>query len=165
MRRHRQRSPRKKMTEKNKPEYPARKKAMQLLERMDRTEQNLRKKLAEKEFTAEEIDDAVAYVKSFHYLDDVRYAETYVWFHSASKSRTRLFQDLLQKGVDKETASGVIEEAYEGDEDAQIKRLLEKKHYDPGMERKEKQRIYAFLMRRGFPTAKILRALDEWDSD
>ena len=148
------------MTEKSKPEYPARKKAMQLLERMDRTEQNLRKKLAEKEFTEEEIDDAIAYVKSYHYLDDERYASTYVRFHGASKSRTRLLQDLLQRGVDKETASAAIETAYEGDEEALIRQLLEKKHYDPDMDRKEKQRIYAFLMRRGFPTSKILRAME-----
>ena len=153
------------MTQSRKPEYPARKKAMQLLERMDRTEQNLRKKLAEKGFTEEEIDDAIAYVQSFHYLDDVRYATTYVRFHGTSKSRTRLYQDLLQKGVDKETASAAIEAAYEGDEDAQIRQLLEKKHYTPGMDRKEKQRIYAFLMRRGFPTSKILRAMEKWDTD
>ncbi len=148
------------MTQSKGPEYPARKKAMQLLERMDRTEQNLRKKLEEKEFTPDEIEDAIAYVKSFHYLDDVRYATTYVRFHGASKSRTRLFQDLLQKGVDKDTAQDAIEEAYEGDEDAQIRQLLEKKHYDPEMDRKEKQRIYAFLMRHGFPTSKILRAME-----
>ena len=148
------------MTERKQPEYPARKKAMQLLERMDRTEQNLRRKLAEKEFTEEEIEDAVSYVKGFHYLDDMRYARNYVCFHGANKSRTRLYQDLIQKGVEKEMAKEAIGEAYEGDEDAQIRRLLEKKHYDPEMDRKEKQRIYAFLMRRGFPASKILRAME-----
>ncbi len=148
------------MTQSKKPEYPARKKAMQLLERMDRTEQNLRRKLTEKEFTPDEVEDAIAYVKSFHYLDDVRYAQTYVRFHGASKSCTRLYQDLLQKGVDKETAREAIDEAYEGDEDAQIRVLLEKKHYDADMDRKEKQRIYAFLLRRGFPASKILRAME-----
>ncbi len=148
------------MSESKKPEFPARKKAMQLLERMDRTEQNLRRKLTEKDFTPDEVEDAIAYVKSYHYLDDKRYARTYVRFHGASKSSTRLYQDLLQKGIDKETAREAIDEAYEGDEDAQIRALLEKKHYDPNMDRKEKQRIYAFLMRRGFPASKILRAME-----
>lgn len=132
---------------------------MKLLERMDRTEKNLRKKLKEKEFSEEEIDDAVAYVKSYHYLDDERYAKTYVRYHETAKSVTRLRQDLCQKGVDRETIDRVLERDYQGDEEAQIRLLLAKKNYDPGMEPREKQRIYGFLLRRGFPSSKILRVM------
>ena len=51
----------------------ARKRAMHLLERMDRTEAQLREKLLKAEFEPEFIEQAIAYVKSYGYLDDERY--------------------------------------------------------------------------------------------
>ena len=47
----------------------AKKRTMHLLEQMDRTEYQLRDKLAQGGYPAECIDDAVAYVKEYHYLD------------------------------------------------------------------------------------------------
>lgn len=140
-------------------QYPARKKAMDLLLRMDRTEKNLRDKLKEKEFSEEEIEDAICYVKGFHYLDDRRYAETYIRFHENTKSRSRLRQDLLKKGVERELADQTLSECYEGDEEAQIRVLLQKKGYLPSMDFRGKQKIYGFLMRRGFSSVQIAHAM------
>ncbi len=138
-------------------EHSARKKAMDLLLRMDRTEKNLRDKLREKEYTPEQIEDAVSYVKSYHYLDDERYVSNYIRFHENEKSRARLRMDLIRKGAERELVDRLLEELYDGDEEEQIREILKKKHYNPSMEDKEKRRIYAFLMRKGFPTAKIIR--------
>ena len=52
----------------------AKKKAMSLLKYMDRTEWQLRDKLSLKGFSEGAIGEAIEYVKSFHYLDDYRYA-------------------------------------------------------------------------------------------
>ena len=43
----------------------ARKKAMRLLEHMDRTEKGLTDKLRQAEFSPEAVEDAIAYVKSY----------------------------------------------------------------------------------------------------
>lgn len=154
------------MSEERTQSPPAVKAAMKLLERMDRTEKNLREKLAGKGFSEREIEEAVSHVKSYHYLDDERYASIYIRYHADKKSLTRLRQELSRKGVDRETVELLLETEYEGDEEAQIRALLEKKHFDNSMERKEKERIYAFLLRRGFPSAKILRVmkLPEYDN-
>ena len=48
----------------------AKKKAMSLLKYMDRTEWQLRDKLSLKGFSEGAIEEAIEYVKSFHYLDD-----------------------------------------------------------------------------------------------
>ena len=56
----------------------AKKRAMHLLEKMDRTEQQLRKKLLESEYPEDLAEEAIAYVKRFHYVDDARYADSYV---------------------------------------------------------------------------------------
>ena len=148
-------------TRKHKPDQKtpsARKKAMDLLLRMDRTERNLREKLREKEFSEEEIEDAVSYVKGFHYLDDERYVENYIRFHENEKSRGRLRIDLLRRGADPELIDRFLE-GYGGNEEAMIREILRKKQYQPDMEEKEKRRIYAFLQRRGFGTEKILSAM------
>ena len=65
----------------------AKKRAMHLLEKMDRTESNLREKLRMNGYPQELVDEAVDYVKRYHYIDDRRYAENYVRFHQGQKKR------------------------------------------------------------------------------
>ena len=65
----------------------------------------------------------------------------------------------------KEFVIGLIEQAledeYSGEEEQLIDRLLEKKHYDAEtMDQKEKQRIYQYLMRRGFRSDAIRRRMN-----
>ena len=139
----------------------ARKRTMYLLERMDRTEAQLREKLRQGRYPEDIIENAIAYVKGFHYVDDLRYAESYVRCYSQSKSRRLLYQELVGKGVPRDLIEQALEEEYETeDESAKIVRWLEKKHYsaeeaDP----KQRQRMYQFLLRKGFRSGDILRLL------
>lgn len=135
------------------------KRAMHLLEQMDRTEYGLREKLRQGKYPEEAIEDAIAYVKSYHYLDDERYARNYILSYQDTRSRQRIQQDLLRKGIDKRLIEQVLEEAYEGEELQMIRQLLQKKHYDTGTDIKEKRRIYAFLLRRGFKSGDILQVM------
>ncbi len=139
----------------------ARKRTMYLLEKMDRTEAQLREKLRQGRYPEDIIENAIAYVKGFHYVDDLRYAESYVRCYSQSKSRRRLYQELVGKGVPRDLIEQALEEEYETeDESAKIVRWLEKKHYsaeeaDP----KQRQRMYQFLLRKGFRSGDVLRLL------
>ncbi len=135
--------------------------AMYLLQQMDRTEAQLRRKLAEGHYPPELIDGAVAYVESYHYIDDFRYACTYIRFHQSQKSRLQLKLALLQRGVPAETAEHAIEEEYGDCEEELIQKFLEKKQYDPEQtDWKEKQKICQSLARKGFPISKIKRLMD-----
>ena len=71
----------------------ARKKAMRLLEHMDRTEKGLTDKLRQAEFSQEAVEDAIAYVKSYGYINDARYARTYISFRMESKAARRSSQN------------------------------------------------------------------------
>ena len=82
----------------------ARRKALLLLEHMDRTEKGLADRLRQAGFSIEAVEDARAYVQSYGYLDDDRYAENYISYRIGTKSRQKLLQELCQKGVDRETA-------------------------------------------------------------
>ena len=56
----------------------ATRKAMQLLEHMDRTEKGLRDRLGQNGFSQTAIEAAMEYVKSYGYINDERYARTYI---------------------------------------------------------------------------------------
>ena len=142
----------------------AKRRAMNLLQNRDYTEAGLREKLRNGDYPESCIEEAVAYVKSYGYVDDCRYAGDFITYNLDRKSRTRMEQDLMRKGISKDTIRTVFEELEEQgtsqDEGAMIRRLLEKKKYDPHTATgQEKQRMYAFLYRRGFRAEVISRAL------
>ena len=142
----------------------AKKRALHLLEKMDRTEQQLREKLCRSEYPESVVDDAIAYVKSYHYVDDYRYACNYIQYSQERMSRGQLTQKLMAKGVSREFISSALEECYISDETEQIMKLLEKRHFDPdNMEQKEIQRIYQYILRRGVKSSDILRVMKKVD--
>ena len=138
----------------------AKKRALHLLEQMDRTEKQLRDKLLANEYPQSCIDGAIAYVKGFHYLDDSRYASNYVRFSQEKMSRVQMKQKLMQKGIASSVIADAIEEAYVADEMEQIMALLRKRKFVPEKaDEKEFQRTYQYVMRRGFKSSDILKAM------
>ena len=91
----------------------ARRKAMLLLEHMDRTEKGLSDRLRQAGFSAEATEDAMNYVRSYGYLNDYRYAMNYISFRMGTKSRQKILQELSGKGIDRETVLAAWEEAAE----------------------------------------------------
>lgn len=135
---------------------------MHLLEKRDYTEKELRQKLTagKTEYTQEEMDIAIDYVKSFRYVDDGKYACKYIEAMRSRKSRRQIEQELYQKGVDKELIQEAFKVTGEVPEEEQIARWMEKRHYNPeSADLKEKQKMYAFLARKGFCPENIQRAL------
>lgn len=137
--------------------------AMNLLQKKTYTEKQLRDKLAEGFYSEEIIQKTVDYVKSFHYINDYQYALDYLTYHAENKSLKQIEQELYRKGIRKEVylqAKAEWEESGEKqDIQKMIQRLLEKKHYQKDCDNKEKQRIYAFLLRKGYHTDDISRAM------
>ena len=142
--------------------------AMNLLQKKDYTTKQLRDKLDEGLYPKELVDEAIEYVRSYKYLDDERYARDYIAYHMTTRSKNRIVQDLIKKGINKELLMPVLEEIYSEDsgdvELEQVRALLDKKHYDPEMyDFKEKQKLMAFLVRRGFQMSTIRKAMDCFD--
>ena len=130
------------------------------MEKMDRTEYKLREKLSEGGYPDEAIEDAIGYVKRYHYLDDERYARNYVFLAQDRKSRKKLSIELYQRGIKKELIDRILEEEYDADEEKQICQLLEKRGFDPKTcSEKERQKLYQFLLRRGFQSSDICKVM------
>ena len=137
--------------------------AMHLLEKMDRTSAELKKKLEQSGYPTKAVEEALEYVESFHYIDDVRYAARYIEFQKSKKGKARLKMELLQKGISAEIVARVLEEAEEQmDAKETIRRMLQSKRKGEGpLEEKEKQRLYGFFMRKGFSSSEILSVFRE----
>ena len=137
--------------------------AMNLLQKRSYTEKQLRDKLKEGLYPEKIMDAAIEYVKSFRYIDDYQYAVDYITCYESRKSRKKLETELIMKGVSKTVIADAFREwenlGGSQDEIAMIKELLEKKHYSPECDMKEKNRIYGFLLRRGFTIEKVQEAM------
>ena len=87
-------------------------KAMRLLTARDYTEQGLRDKLIRSGFSAEEADEALEYVRSFGYVDDLRYAMNYARCSVGVRSRRETERKLLEKAVSSDLISQALLEEY-----------------------------------------------------
>lgn len=142
----------------------ARKRGMNLLKSMDRTEADVRRKLSEGGYPPEAVDDAIEYLMSYHYIDDDRYAVEYIRCKVSSMSRKQIRAKLAEKGIDK----AVVENAFiaydeENQTDADdtegelIKKLIRKRcpNGTDGLGYEEKQKLYAYLYGKGFSLAAV----------
>lgn len=145
----------------------AKSRAMHLLEQGDRTKRGLQEKLVQNGYPPEAVEAAIAYVESFHYIDDKRYAVNYIQNQRSKKGRARLMLELRNKGVSQED----IEQAFsETEEEADIREtirglVLKKRGTREAMGEKERQKLYGFLMRRGFSSSDILPVLREFSEE
>ena len=134
----------------------AKKRAMHLLEKMDRTKADIRSKLRRNGYPDEAINEAIKYIESYNYLNDERYAYMYVRNYCNSRSRNRIMQDLYHKGVDKNTIREALESEYTVDEEDLIRMYIDKRGYDANSaSMKERDKMFRFLISKGFPIEEI----------
>ncbi len=138
--------------------------SMNLLQTKDYTRKQLEDKLKQGEYPAECIEEALAYVESYGYIDDRRYARDFIEYHLQGKSRKRIEADLMRKGIAKEIIGKAFDElenlGVEQNEVTMIRELLRKKKYfAETATRQEQQKMYGFLYRKGFQSDAIGKAL------
>ncbi len=144
--------------------------AMELLQKKTYTRRELEDKMRTGLTPEECIREAIAYVESYGYLDDKRYARDYIFYKGRDRSRMRIEQDLMRKGIDKDLIREAYEEVFAEDHLPSGKELiaaeLRKKHYDPNAATfEEKRKIMAFLYRKGFSSEDIRSALGSFGED
>ena len=145
-------------------EKKARLRCMKLLEYSERTEQQLCRRLKEGGFPPFAIESAIDYVKQMHYLDDRRFAENYVLQQGEKKSRRRIAQDLLQKGVDAELIEAALGDDWHQEEETAAK-LLEKHVRGRDLtDEKTRWSLIRYLTGRGFSYDLSKRLVEEYAS-
>lgn len=138
--------------------------AMNLLQSRPYTESQIREKLAQGLYPQESIDLAIEYVKSYHYVDDRRFAEEYIENQQEKKSRRVIEMDLLRKGISKD----MIEEAFLSqtergngpDEEELARQWMKKRRFAvEDADYDERQKMAAFLYRKGISSETIRKVL------
>ncbi len=138
----------------------ATKRAMHLLEQQERTEKQLRDKLKQNGYPERCIEQAMDYVKSYHYVDDYRYATVYIRYHQEKESRQKLMQKLMMRGISRDIIQQALEEEFVTDECAQIRELLRKRQFNPdNADEVTRRKMAQFLMRKGFKSRDIFRIM------
>lgn len=141
----------------------ARLRAMHLLTSQDRTELQLRERLGKDGHPCEVVDYAVDYVKSYHYIDDARYADMYVRCMQGRKSSRFISFELERRGISREIIEQVMQQTDTDSETLMIEELVRKRAGEPHrMDEKEQRRIYGYLLRRGFQSQDIGKVLQHY---
>ena len=144
------------------------KRALRLLERKDYSRKELSDKLKKDGYTEELVEKIIEYIDSYHYLDDIRVAGSYIRSRMEYKSKRELEYMLKQKGISEEEIDSAMEENYKNDdnipqEEVAIRKYLHKFHVDEDsfydLSFEEKQKIAAKLYRKGFASEKIRKIL------
>ena len=105
--------------------------ALHLLTDMARTEKELKEKLRLNQYPEDIIETAMDYVRSFGYLNDDKYAESYIESRKSSKSKKEICAALLKKGVSLEQIDLAFEVCYEKEGESEaIRRLIVKRRID-----------------------------------
>lgn len=144
------------------------KRALRLLERKDYSRKELVVRLQKDGYQENVIEQVIAYIDSYHYLDDIRVAASYINGKKEYKSKKELEFLLKQKGISEEDISRAIEENYINDDGIEQEKLaiirqLRKYHLEESqletMPYEEKQKVAAKLYRKGFASDKIRNIL------
>lgn len=141
----------------------ATKRAMHLLQSTERTEDQLRRKLKENLYPARAIQEAVDYVKSYHYIDDEAYARRFLTFKSSIWSRKKIEMELMNKGISKTIIQSVLEEENEdtASERELLQNLMKKKWEGLNPEDpKSKEKLFRYLVGKGFSYSDISDAYE-----
>lgn len=138
--------------------------AMHLLNVMARTEDGLRQKLILNGYPQIAVEEAIKYVKSFGYINDEAYVRNFIECRKDKKSRKEIEALLIQKGIKGEFVDSLVEEIYEEHSDlTAIEEIIRKKRWNfEEADEKERQKMYGYLLRKGFKYSDIRQVLQIW---
>ncbi len=144
--------------------------AMHLLTKRPYTEYQLRQKLREGMYPDQSIESAMAYVKSFGYIDDEAYARDYISYHLECSGIRNIEQKLQQKGIDSKLIGRILGEMDPLElscaQTEQIRALFQKKYKGCIPEdAAQKNKMINFFLRKGYSVSEVKRALKEISLD
>lgn len=140
----------------------AKERMLYLLKDSDKTEQQIREKLEQGFYPNSVIELVIAFAKQYHYIDDERFARNFIEVKEKSLSRKEIEWKLARKGISREICRIIFEEREGHAQEEALERLIRKKIGNFSTITPEKrQKICAYLMRKGFSYEEIQRKVAE----
>ncbi|HSE42581.1 MAG TPA: regulatory protein RecX [Acidobacteriota bacterium] len=143
---------------------PARERALLYLGRFSRTRKQVKDYLKRKEFTPEQIEDAINYLVEHLYLNDRAFAESFI--QEKIKHRDgplKIRQMLYLKGIAPEDSTAILNELYPVElQQENVAALLQQKLRSgqsfSSLNRNEREKLFRFVASRGFNRYVIIQA-------
>jgi len=143
--------------------------SLQYISYKDRTEYEVRNYLEQKEYREQVIEDVLTKLKYYHYIDDAKYLNNYYQANQNGKAygRIRVLADLKNRRLDKTCLNQFYQLFTLENEQKCIHKQMQKVilKYQKLPVRKRKEKIKAFLMRKGFEFEVINEALELFKAD
>ena len=141
--------------------------ALRLLGRRDLTRAELTTRLIDRGYPADEVEAAVDRLVAGSSVDDRRTALAHVRTASRIKGRGRLRiqRELTARGIARDIVEEALRELNPDDDMQAIRRFLSKKRVTGRPSPAERQRLFQQLLRRGFHSSLIAKALSVRDLD
>ena len=148
--------------------------AAKLLAAKQRSVEDLRERLLEgRGATKANVDEVIARLREYGYLDDERFAQTYASLRLQQRpiGRQRLQRDLWLKKIDKKTADEALDQVFEATpEEDLIDRAIAKRVRLRGKPktREDAKKLFDHLLRQGFAFDLVgdkVRAISKNDVD
>ena len=142
----------------------AKNQALRYLSYRDRSKWEITQYLEKKQHSHLVIQQTLEYLENFDYVDDQRFALQWGQFNINKKKlgRNRLYLELLNKGIDRETLENILSTLYENNPEIQLAKECASKKWESlkGVEAdKKKRRLFQHLKRRGFSADIIYQSL------
>jgi regulatory protein len=137
---------------------------LKMLGRRELSEQQVRQRLARKEYEQDEIDEAVERLRAERAINDQRVAEAIARTETGIRKRgkVRVRMQLERAGIAKDTVKQAIDDVFEGiDSDALLEASLRKRLHgrDKIADDREFQRLFRYLIGQGFESDRVMQAL------
>lgn len=132
--------------------------ALKVIEFKDRTEKEIREKLTQKGYDENIIEDEIAFLKDYGFINDLRYAQRFISdaINLKKWGKARIRAELLRKGVDREIIDNAVEDAFMVVDDDRLLNEMRRRFKNSDLSNiKERTRIFNFYMRRGFSPDEI----------
>jgi regulatory protein len=137
---------------------------LKMLGRRELSEQQVRQRLARKEYEQDEIDEAIARLREERAINDQRVAEAIARTETGIRKRgkVRVRMQLERAGIAKGTAKQAIDEVFDAiDGDALLEASLRKRlrGRETIADDREFQRLFRYLVGQGFESDRVMKAL------
>jgi regulatory protein len=139
--------------------------AFYILARSSKTENELKKKLKEKEYPEKAINQVLDYLRSIGYVNDNSYAESFIGIMkgTAGTSSRSLYYKLAGKGIDADVIQEKLEEADIDDYSSALKIAQKKLPGLKGDKREKTTKLIGYLYRKGFGMDVCRKIIEELD--
>ena len=141
--------------------------ALRLLNFKMRTEKEVERKMKEKEYADDIIENTIYYLKEYKYLDDEDYARKFIKDKSSlsKMGKERIKRELYMRGVDPEITKREIEEIIDPDEEYETAMEMAIKKANSTYKNDEPNALYrklgGFLQRKGYSMDIVMKILKE----